>query len=975
MAGPSLTPGAALAQQTSGIRPVPTAAPTAAALSPGAALARGVAPGQPAAGPSGGGGLVGSVEKYSGEQLFGNLLHDIGSTATQIPAGVEAFTAPTFHQAAAAYDLATGNTKGASNQAGAAQKGATNLVTDVGKQYADYYGHDLAHHVYTHPLQPILDALTVADLGSTAGARLGVLDEGRASLLTRSPRNIATGKGPVTADISATKPIVKYRQILGNKIGAKFPEGVGPGPVKVGGELKAYGKQIQAQANQNALSHLAGFSDYQKATRGLRPNDWAALHIRAMDIHPDDLAELWKGKPAEKIIADPAVRKLVLEPTPRLLKAETAARSLSEQGGALFKNKGFLKDETAAARPAVTKAQASEVLGHPVKDITGKPYYFPHTPEPVKPTSPLAASGGGKGVPKTPGTLRQNTGALALGGKLHLRSDILGPDFLRRVKFIKYDEIHNGLVRGAVRVTDKDIDRFGGKLPQGWEYVREKPKTVNVEKTVSAEPDANQMLIPGAPGATKTVTERVQLHPSPPVTARAEGEHIPIGKLIPNAEDLHDSQLARDGFSTKDQARAHTSGGKYYIVPTRTAKAATGEFTRSGDFVHAFVSKPLSVWRSLVLGLRPGFLTNNLVGNSLMYAVKTGGQGALRDLFGAIRETHGTETALKVLKNQATPPDLRVDLYKEFFPEQVHGTFGRTQSPSTSLAHAAGQKGSEAFRTVTGALPKATSKVAEEFPRRALVRHYIRHSPEFRQVYKALPKQTRTFENAARQVLEGKGSQAYQRLISKQVNDALGDYLHLSPAERNVLRNLLPFYSWYRAIATTTYHLAADTPLRANVLGQLGRIGKEQSDQAFPGGLPSFLQGALSLGNGPDGTQKILSTQGLNPYSTLEQLRRGGTSDIGSLGLNPVIIGALQAYGNAAEKQHTYLPHVSPAGLVGQTLSGIVQSLPPAQLLAPPPPSKLYPKRSRRDVLFSQLGIPIKNVDPAVAALQASQGR
>src|SRR4029077_17550152 len=95
-----------------------------------------------------------------------------------------------------------------------------------------------------------------------------------------------------------------------------------------------------------------------------------------------------------------------------------------------------------------------------------------------------------------------------------------------------------------------------------------------------------------------------------------------------------------------------------------------------------------------------------------------------------------------------------------------------------------------------------------------------------------------------------------------------------------------PFYSWYRAIATTTYHLAADTPLRANILGQLGRIGEEQSDTAL-GEVPSFLRGAIPLGEGPQGTKRVLATQGLNPYATLEQLRRGGVSDYTALGLNP----------------------------------------------------------------------------------------
>ncbi len=88
-----------------------------------------------------------------------------------------------------------------------------------------------------------------------------------------------------------------------------------------------------------------------------------------------------------------------------------------------------------------------------------------------------------------------------------------------------------------------------------------------------------------------------------------------------------------------------------------------------------------------------------------------------------------------------------------------------------------------------------------------------------------------------------------------------------------MLRNALPFYSWYRAIAQTTYHLAADTPLRAEALAMLGRVGAA-GDTA---NVPSFLKGSISLGPGPQGTKRVLPTQGLNPYATLEQLGHGIT--------------------------------------------------------------------------------------------------
>jgi hypothetical protein len=106
------------------------------------------------------------------------------------------------------------------------------------------------HHLYKHPLQPILDALTVADLGATAGVKPRPLLSGeRAALVTRSPRAIATGKGPVTPTSRRRSRSSGPRASAREQGWTKHPEGI----KGVGGELKAYGKQIQAEANQHAL--------------------------------------------------------------------------------------------------------------------------------------------------------------------------------------------------------------------------------------------------------------------------------------------------------------------------------------------------------------------------------------------------------------------------------------------------------------------------------------------------------------------------------------------------------------------------------------------------------------------------------------------------------------------------------------------------------------------------------------------------
>jgi len=900
----------------------------------------------------GGGGFWHGVERYSGVELAGHLAKDVGATAVGVGPGLyhvgRATGSDLVHHSMLSFaaNLARGDVKAALDDVNplTGQLGKKFLIPQ-GKQYKAYYGHDVLGHIYQHPLQPILDALTVASLGVGGAARaakvvapeskLAGLTE-RGTLETRSPRQAVTGKGPTQVDLTSTKPFVKLREKgIERYRRAQLTQTRPGGVLGRGGEFKQYGKGIQRRANVAAQGRLTPFGDYTKLTKGLSEKEWTALHIRAMDIHPADLRVLWRGKHNEAIANDPVVNRLVESPSNKMARAEPALRALSKEGERLLQRHGSLGD--VEHRPGLTKTQAAEELGRPVKTITGDPYYFPHTVEPVPTRTPLANVGGGKAVPRRLGTTKRNLGILALQGKMHLRSDVLGPEFLRRVKYVKYDEVHNALVRGAVRLTKDEIQQRGG-IPKGWEYIREKAST------------------------------RV-----PFSLRREEATGTPLEQLMPKPEDLRGTPLEQ-GFTTSDIGQAHAPGGVYHIVPKATSKAATGEFTRSSTPLYYFNKYPMRFWRSAVLGLRVGFLTNNLVGNSIMYGVKTGGKGAIRDLFGAILESHGRDTALKILNSSATPPELRADLYREFFPEQTQGTFGRTQSPATSLAHVQGRRVAEAGRTVAGAIPRATSKLAEEYPRRALIRNTIRKSPEFRSVYRSMPKQTRSFEAAARQILEGKGGPAYQRYVSQQVNRALGDYLNLNSFERNVARNALPFYSWYRAIVTATAHLATDTPLRAQILGQIGQIGKQWSDERL-GKVPSFLEGAIPLGQGPQGTTRALGTQGLNPYASLEQLRRGATGDFSSLGINPFPVAILQAYAAEAAKQHTPYPKVSLQDLVREAGTGMAGNLPLVSLLKPRPPSKLYPTRGRRTQLFGYLGAPVKEYNPAVARQQAAQGR
>jgi len=910
------------------------------------------------------------------------------------------------------------------------------LAEGVLKQYENYYGHNVLSHLYQHPLQPILDGLTVLDLGSTAGVQaarvLGEAGEAgsvaskiaslgeRSRFEVRSPQAIGhdtlvergltpTGpRGPVAERYSSTRPITKMRQLALNRMTKAFDDfaqthkGVRPF------ENRAYGKAINRTEDIKALTRMQASQAYTKLTRGLSNDERAAMTVRSMDINPDVLHDaVWDGTDNGKQLT-PEVRQLALNPSKKMVKAEPVWRALSESGAELLKERGALSEEAELSRPGRFKEQVAEMTGKTPEEIQihGNPYYVPHVTEPVKGSHPMNFQGGGRAEPKLPGSTKANLGELFRSGKLDLHNDVLGPEFARRVKWLKFWGIHNGLKRGALRMSWDELHAMSGtgRAPKGWGFLRASvPQTesgrllsriTRLERIQERRPSpeiADQLKDLYARHAPYVLGEKPDQFigmekQKIPYSIRGEGQHV---MAMPDPLDLQHSVVSEHGFTTQNiHDAAVDNQGRYFLVPDAISKAATGEFTRMSDFMYRFGRQPVRIWRSLLLGTRPAFLVNNLIGNTLMYLMKTGGKGAVRDLFSAIREMHGDRVAMKLLNDPALTAEQRAALMSETYrryPEQMTaGTFGSTQSPSTEgLLRGYHSKAGRAFQTGTSWLPHFTSFVAEEVPRRGFIHNFIRNSPEFKTVYRSLPRDARKFENAERILHEGKTGVLYQKMISEQVDRSIGNYTHLSPFERNVMRTILPFYSWYRAILTTTMHLALDNPLRAQALFKLGQIGGE----AAAGGmqLPSYLAGSIPLGGGPNQTKRLLYTQSLNPWATLGQLSQGLTHDWTQLGVDPFVQGLMQTYQQLANAPgRSGAVPVAPGKLITAMLGNIIQGLPPMAQLFPAGPSSLYPNRGRGSIpiigpresaLEAWLGAPIKEVNPQVAAERAAAGQ
>jgi hypothetical protein len=111
-----------------------------------------------------------------------------------------------------------------------------------------------------------------------------------------------------------------------------------------------------------------------------------------------------------------------------------------------------------------------------------------------------------------------------------------------------------------------------------------------------------------------------------------------------------------------------------------------------------------------VLNLRVGWLVNNIVGNHFLYALQFGGVNGARAYANLILRTRGA-TVLRRMLNVKDPDGISAALMREFFPEQVGGTFLGSQTPAAGSL----RKGLQGTRTGR-ALNRAGTGLAKDRP-------------------------------------------------------------------------------------------------------------------------------------------------------------------------------------------------------------------------------------------------------------------
>lgn len=893
--------------------------------------------------------------------FLGNLARDAEEAVVGLPGGVADL-------GQGAWDLYGGTIKRDRKQQARGLETGGKIADSYAYTYGPLFERDFGEfgsRVYEHPLGPILDAASVATGGFGAASRVGLLGKAARTVELRSPAVLAGQGGKTVSKVVSGGELSRRLRIGADKALKRLP------PEFRGlGENARYSRAVKVEGIKGKLGKELASGRYQQAVKKLKGKDLVAFNLLhefpTRSLLDSEIARLSKIKGAEaqvRALSDPEVLALIDAPSEKILRALDESKHLDAKQLDLLLS-GEVKRGKKGNRPVLTKEAAFERRYQPALIARGakkkgdnliapegttisemieqirleiaeagrhEPLYRPQ--KSVEDGRGAKVGVGGTAAQNSP--VKNNRGILQTLGRVAYDIDTLTPAYQRTVKWAVYTDRHQDLVDSAIRHTPNDASRLvaSGK----YEYVKR---------------HRNEKI---------SYTER---------TGAEFEQHLE--EMFPEADDF--SGGAEDLVTRNADEAATDAQGNRLVIPSNVRSRIVGEYVRSSGVYKALWERPTAVWRALVLNTNPAWLTHNIVGNTFLYAIQNAGPSGLKAYLQAVTDTLGPKVANKLLRDPAVRKRLTTDDVVELMPEQAAGTFFGTQNPR--LAKGILNAPIRAVQGVTKPLREADVRY-EQALRRAMINKLIRQSPEFRSVYKAMPKETREFRSAARKALSE--NKELNARISQKVNDTLGNYLGMSNFEQGFLRATMPFYAWFKAISIVTLKLVVDTPARADLLSKLGAVGFGDSvAQLGPDEIENYLR-SIILTSEPGETPRGLQAQGFNPFMTETQLADALTSNDALLGLaNPFLSGAIKTIGDTQDE-----------GLVGGLLglprnvgSEILSNLPQSRLYdefrgKKPGPHATYGDQSEWEALAAFLGFPMKtiNVSNARANYRKYHGR
>jgi len=358
------------------------------------------------------------------------------------------------------------------------------------------------------------------------------------------------------------------------------------------------------------------------------------------------------------------------------------------------------------------------------------------------------------------------------------------------------------------------------------------------------------------------------------ILKKAEGKVDNVDEIWNALKEAIDTSLLE-----KKYVGITKKGVKLYQVPEEVADILSSYARATGSWTRLFLDKPVDAFRFLALALTPRWNINNIIGNTIFSVIA-----------GDIFKPEGYLTAREAIK-------------KGLVPDEVFSGFYRTEKLMTGkLGKTLEKKGVQALKETAekiGNIPpvKAIKKIGDiSYKVNSMVDDFYRASHYINKATKLakakLLKKTGTKLNNTIKLLEY--AKRDPEIIEKAIN-SVNEFFYgvqaLGPIERQYLRRLLPFYSWYKFIIKYAYTLPTNYPGRANIISNLARSFYYITGQDK---LPDYLKGSVPIGETKTGDIYYLRTSGPNPFSLLQDLATRGIGEtIGGL-LTPPLKTAME---------------------------------------------------------------------------------
>jgi hypothetical protein len=315
-------------------------------------------------------------------------------------------------------------------------------------------------------------------------------------------------------------------------------------------------------------------------------------------------------------------------------------------------------------------------------------------------------------------------------------------------------------------------------------------------------------------------------------------------------------------------------------------KRLFGEFKPASQFMRRFIDQPTQLWRHLTLTFRPAWIVNNIVGNTLLYAMNHAFDGGSKGYARAVvDEARG--------RHDLMPAELRATGF-------VRAEVGADASIARSIRRidsirnatsknpvrrwvydwrgfsAAAEDVAYSVRRSEEAILHFNALTSDNIPRRAswyrIVENnmgWINRQLETNHSWEELVRElVRNAENPAHG--DVRMHAIYDRLVNQVMKQQV-DFSRMSDFERRTIRRIIPFYSWLRGMTAALAHFTWEHPGRAALLATVGKVQERELQQEL-GRASDVLRGALPLGKYGTDALLMATTLGLNPYATPAQV-------------------------------------------------------------------------------------------------------